>query len=115
MPGHLMHHGPGGGRRGDDYEDWKARLEADGVTITHEQDWPTGLRSFRVAAVREQSSSIRSLDLEPVDGTGPATGDGSAFAADRSVEEWPADPLHGRVPGQPLGQDLSALGGPAQP
>jgi catechol 2,3-dioxygenase-like lactoylglutathione lyase family enzyme len=32
--------------RDGDYDGWKARLEAKGVPITHEQDWPSGFRSF---------------------------------------------------------------------
>ena len=32
--------------RDGDYDAWKVRLEAEGVAITHEQDWPSGFRSF---------------------------------------------------------------------
>ena len=51
--------------RGGDYEGWKARLEAGGVTITHEQDWPTGLRSFYFSDPAGNLLEVAEGDLWP--------------------------------------------------
>ena len=50
---------------GDRYDAWKRRLEAEGVEITHEQDWDSGRRSFYFADPAGNLLEVADGDLWP--------------------------------------------------
>lgn len=51
--------------RDGDYDAWKARLEADGVQISHEHQWDSGLRSFYFSDPAGNLLEIADGDLWP--------------------------------------------------
>ena len=69
--GPIAAHGPSGPghacllARDGDYDAWKVRLEADGVAITHEQEWPSGCRSFYFSDPAGNLLEIADGDLWP--------------------------------------------------
>jgi catechol 2,3-dioxygenase-like lactoylglutathione lyase family enzyme len=54
--------------RDGEYENWQARLQSEGVTITHQQDWPSGRRSFYFADPAGNLLEIADGDLWPGSG-----------------------------------------------
>jgi catechol 2,3-dioxygenase-like lactoylglutathione lyase family enzyme len=54
--------------RNGDYDAWKVRLEAEGVAITHEAEWPSGFRSFYFGDPAGNLLEIADGDLWPGSG-----------------------------------------------
>ena len=59
-PGHVCFVAAGG-----EYDAWRERLAAEGVEITHEQDWPSGRRSLYFTDPAGNLLEIADGDLWP--------------------------------------------------